>query len=195
MPKWTEKTATTTLSATDKVLCAQSDTNKTCTMQKISDFVEGLITERVFGYLTTAADTVMTDANEWFVLNGVFVNSVLEGFTADETGITYIGSGSTFEAEYMTGGQASATANISIALVKNGVYNECGMLTSGSILPGSDGLDECTTVSSASGFGNPRGLWAGELATNDKITIVIRSNLDSITWTPQTANASIHRFI
>lgn len=195
MPKWTEKTAVSTLSASDKVLCAQSSTNKTCTMENISNFVEGVISERVFGYLSTAANTTLTTANEWYVLNSTFTNSIIEGFTAAATGITYTGSGAKFEAEFMTAGQSSTTATIKIALVKNGTFDEYGMLTVGDILAGSEGLDECTTVSAASGFGNPRGLWAGTLATDDKITIVISSNVDATTWTPNHANASIHRFL
>lgn len=191
-----ELTEKTTISDADLIRLVDGSNNqsKTVTALNLEEYMEGKITERVFGYMATANTTTMTLADRWYILQGEFNNTIIEGFTADATGITYTGSGGYFESEYMTGGYSDKIAIIRIGIVKNGTFVS-GLLDEGeNILAGSGGLDECSTLAGASGFGNPRGLWAGELENGDKITIVIRSSEASTIWTPDGGSASIHRF-
>lgn len=190
-------TVKTTLSDDDlvRIVEATSNESKSTSVLTLSNYFEGTISERVFAYMATPNVTTMTLPDRWYILQSVFTNTILEQFTADETGITYIGSGGKFESEYMTGGYANKIAIIRIAIVKNGVFTGTLLDVGQSILQGSGGLDECSTLAGASGFGNPRGLWAGTLSENDKITIVIRSSEANTVWTPDGGSASIHRFL
>jgi len=193
--KWFNKSrATSPLSATDALMMERGGVTKTCTLEQVESFIRGFITERVFAYMVTPAPTVMVKVDTWYKLQGVFTNSILEGFEIGTEGIKYIGAGSIFKSDYMTGGNLSGAAVVKIGIVKNATFDHTTneMLT-GIVFPGSGGLDECTTMASASGFGNPRGFYSGALVTDDEIVVVIQSNSANKTWTP--IGASIHRFI
>lgn len=193
MTIWYNKTAVTGLSSGDKLLCEQSDVSKTCTIDDIDAYVEGILAERVYAYISTPADTVITLPDRWYFLNGIFTNEFASGFTAGADGITYTGTGGYFEVDHMTGGNTDKSALLKIGLVKNGTFVD-GLLDScDNILSGSGGLDEVTTIAGASGFGNLRGFWQGQLEENDKLAIVISSDTASTTWTPLGGSASLHR--
>lgn len=195
MTPWFDKySAAVSLSASDKLLVVQNDVSKTMTLNLLQAFIEGNISERVYGYLATANDTVMTTADIWYVLKGTFTNSILEGFTAGANGITYTGSGGKFECEWSTCGYVDDATVFKIALVKNGTFNEVtGALEVGAMLPGSGGGAESGAVQSEQ-FVSPRSLWAGELETGDVLTLVCRCTDAGVTYTPEGVAASIHRF-
>ena len=45
----------------------------------------------VFAYLTAAADTTITTANNWYPINGIFVNDPFENFVVEDQDIVYTG--------------------------------------------------------------------------------------------------------
>lgn len=196
MGTWFEKSAADTLNQVDKVLIEQSGVTKTATMLKLQELFEFGLSEHVYAYLSSAANTVLSAADTWYLFNGTFVNSVIAGFTASAAGITYNGAdGSLFETEWKTCGNTDDATVIQIGLIKNGTFNETtGALESGTFLNGSCGGAEAGAVQ-ADQFVSPQSLWAGELNGDDLLTLVIKSSEAGITYTPISAAASIHKFI
>lgn len=151
--------------------------------------------EAVYAYLTTATNTVITDADSWYRLEGPFSNTVLEGFTADESGITYIGSGNYFEVEFQLCGQADKTARICTAIVLGAEFDVNGKMTGGTVLDGSIGSAQSDTVGSTDGYINTHSLWSGLVATGNRLSLVVQSNVAATTVTSNSASASLHRFL
>ncbi len=190
---WFNKSAVSSLSAANKIMCEQSGVTKTCDITDIDAYVSGLLKETVYGYMSTAVDTDMLLADEYYVFQGIFTNTIEHGFTASAAGIAYTGTGGDFEVEFKTDGFSDTTAILHIALVKNGTFDVDGKMLTGTVLPGSSGGAECSKTAGASGFGSPKILWAGTLAADDLLTLVIMSDTINTSWTPHDACATIHK--
>lgn len=150
-----------------------------------------LTTKKVFAYLSTPLPTVMTLADTWYFFSGGFDNTVLDKFFVGVGGIELTGANDDFEIEWQTAGFSDKTAEIEIAIVKNGTFVD-GELTVDSELAGSIGGGQ-SVVSLANGFVSPHSLWGGSLETGDIIALVMRSSVAATTFSPSSASASLHK--
>lgn len=79
----------------------------------------------VFGYLTAQTDTTVTTAGTYYPVAGTFANPIIDNFTADATGVTYIGTETrAFKVLYsasLSSDTSSTTASLGIAV--NGVVS------------------------------------------------------------------------
>ena len=77
----------------------------------------------VFGYLNTATPTETTLADTYYTIEGTFTNPILDLFTADATGITYIGTETKTFKVIISVSALSDTSNttVNIGVAKNGV--------------------------------------------------------------------------
>lgn len=147
--------------------------------------------EAVFGYMSSASDTTITTADTWYIFQSTFTNPVLDNFTASADGITYNGSGGTFEIEWGTCGIPDTATVVKIGVVKNGTFTGTE-LTSGDVLAGSCGGDEAINPPS-DGYVSPRSLWAGRVEKGDVFTLVITAEDNGVVYTPTNAAATIHK--
>ena len=76
----------------------------------------------VFGYLTAEAATTTTLADTYYTIQGTFSNPILELFTADATGITYIGEDTKTFKVIISSSVASdtSTTNVYTGIALNG---------------------------------------------------------------------------
>lgn len=161
----------------------------TQTYRPIKDIGE---TGLVFAYLSSATSTTITLPDRWYIFQSTFNNTILQNFTLETDGITYVGSGGYYEVEWMTGGSANTNGDVKIGVVKNGTF-VAGLLDSGeSILQGSGGADYADNTALSNGEVNPRSFWSGYLDTGDKLTLVILSTTSSTVYSPDGASASLH---
>lgn len=150
--------------------------------------------ESVYAYLTASEGTTITDADSWYRLEGIFSNTISDGFTADANGITYNGNGNRFEVEFNLCGQTDKTARICTAMVLNAVFDVNGKMTSGTLLNGSIGSAQSDVIGATDGYINCHSLWAGSIATGERLSLVIQSNVAGTTVTSNSASASLHIF-
>ena len=193
MGNWQNKTAVSTLSSGNKLMCEQAGITKTCEMDDIASYVSGTVKETTYGYLSKSVNTTCTEEDTWYIFQGVFTNNILNNFTVAADGITYDGTGGDFEIEWGFCGQSDDTAKISIGVVKNGTFTGTE-LTTGDILAGSMGIAQAAVIGiELNGDISPRSLWAGTLENDDKFTLVVRSSVAGTVITPESAAATIHR--
>jgi len=143
----------------------------------------------VFASMTTPIYTQMDSADVWYKLNGVYTNTVLNGFTADSTGITLSNGDQLVFAGAMVGGYSDDTAIIRLGFAKNAEISPTGSIDDSFMLSGSGGGVEVSEQAALEGFGNVRNWWLGELESGDKITIMIKSSVAGARFTPEGGNA------
>ena len=150
--------------------------------------------EGVYAYLSTATDTVITTSGSWYRFEGVFTNTIASSFTADANGITYTGEDKAFEVEFVASGQSDKTARICIALALDATFDTNGLLTTGTIIPGSTGSTQADIIGASDGFVQISSIWAGTIENGQKISLIIQSDTGATTFTPTNAAASLHKF-
>lgn len=150
--------------------------------------------EGAFAYLNVAADTVLTDADEWYLLSGAFTNTIAKGFSAAADGITYDNGTKTFLVHFTLSGQSDKTARICIGIVKDATFDVNGKLATGTFLDGSRGSVQTDVIGSSDGCFQLISIWPGEIESGDRLTLVLQSNIAATTVTSNCAAASIHGF-
>ena len=154
-------------------------------IDKISDPITA------YAYASTPTATTCTAADTWYFFASTFTNQVASNISGHDNGIR-IDKDGRIEIEFVADGSADKSGRVSLGIVKNGTFT-AGELTSGSVLAGSEGSYYADISGAGVGDGSALSLWAGDIEDGDIISLVIKCQNVTTTFTPVSAATSLQQ--